>query len=255
MKIAYFSKKITLSLFSCVLLGCSPPHVMSPVDFSKFPLDQYYWNLSNAETENQGQIKILTNTDIQITIEKDKLAIKGGCNFFNAGITYNKPQEFFVGRLASTLKMCFPKLMNQDQSISNFFNQEQISYQLVEDNVAPKLILTNSKLQKLTFIGLPTEEKLYGKNPKKTFIEISPTKLPCTKPSVCYQYRFVSYDEKYRKINSSWQVGIPNIKNYQIKPNSREIVRVKEFTNDNQTIYTFDMIVEQEVLQNNKHSK
>ncbi|QRN41110.1 MAG: META domain-containing protein [Neisseriaceae bacterium] len=242
------NKLLLLPFVAVTLVACSSNN-SDKINFNDINITDYNWHLINIRDKTNRILPELNNTNIQVTFDNNKINFSGGCNNFMSGILLTK-ENFKTNSVASTRMACNKELMKQDQLVSNFFAQNTIEYRIKKiDN---KLILTlkNSQNELLTLNGYPNDEVLYGNDFETIFIEISTKKNShCKSNEKCYQYRFVTYDEKYNKEYSEWRPGLPDIKNYIKKPNVREIVRVKQYpTKGIEKIYVFDMRVEQEPL-------
>ncbi|MBN3859793.1 MAG: META domain-containing protein [Neisseriaceae bacterium] len=242
------NKLLLLPLLALTLAACSS-NSSDKLSSNDVNITDYNWHLVNAKNELNKTIPELNNTKIQVTFDNNKMNFSGGCNNFMSGIMMTK-ENFKTNSMASTMMACSEKLMKQDQLVGKFFDQDTIQYSTQKTDNKVILTLKNSKNELLTLEGSPNDEVLYGNDSETVFIEISAKKNnQCQTNEECYQYRFVTYDEKYSKQYSEWKSGLPEIKNYTKNPNIREIVRVKQYpTKGVEKIYVFDMRVEQETV-------
>lgn len=212
-------------------------------------LADYTWSKQTHEN--------LPPITLNLDAEK-KLSISSGCNHL-MGVWQFDGKQMNTSPLASTLMMCPPHLMAQEQSARQFFNQAHLNVSIdMRHPAQPTLILENMTGQKIKFQGTLKPEAQYKSTGEVIFLEISPTKKACSTSNgskQCLQVKQIQYNDQgvQTRIDESWQVLPVEIQGYEHDSGLRQVIRVKRFNTKPQTAtpeyaYIYDMTVEQEVI-------
>lgn len=187
-----------------------------------------------------------------------RLGISTTCNNLMGSWKIDSNQ-LVIGTLASTMKGCNDKAIQQERLAGQIFDKASIPMLLdVKDINAPTLTLISTNGQRYVFTGKMTPETEYQSQGETMFLEVSPETKSCTgvAPQTCLQVKEIKYNEQGLKTHQdqNWSLFYDNIEGYQHTPKERQVIRVKRYTIKNPAAdqskyaYVHDMTIEREAV-------
>ena len=244
------------------LVSCSSHE---PISTPKKSLSQYDWTLKSATDRHGNRLPAFANTAavpdaVVLKLDAGSFSVASGCNHL-AGNYVLDTNRFTASKLTQSLKACSPNLMAQEDAVRNLFAHTvrlAVSYKVPE-----QLILTTKDGNTWIFAGNLTPEAQYGGGGQKVFLEVAAARESCSHPSVpsyqCLRVRDLTYDTQGGRTNvGNWYYLYEDIQGYDHKPGVRTVLRLKKFarhnapTNAAQEVLVLDMVVESEIVGNNR---
>jgi len=224
-------------------------------------LERYQWTLESATDSQNRRIAMLppgNDHAVLLNFSGSRLNIQGPCNRIIASYQINDGKQLIVrGGPASTMMACDPALMNADRALSRIL-ANPLNVEMNNDS-SPRLRLTSSSNETLTFVGQATPEALYGPG-TRMFLEVSAHEVACEHPPApntrCLQVRERHFDEQGLPAGApgEWHPLHENIEGFTHKEGFRNVLRINRFnrnttsTGASSNLYVLDMIVESELV-------
>jgi heat shock protein HslJ len=224
-------------------------------------LTQYHWQLANAVDQSGAAIDTLLarpSQPVQLDFDARAVSIGNTCNRMHGNYSV-AGGKLTIGNLASTMMACHDRaLVALDQAAGKYL-QGTFKLALDSHGKQPRLTLTTSGGDRLTFAGRPTADTRYGGSGRTMFLEVAPQTTPCSHPPTpdaqCLDVRELHYAANGVKQGKpgEWHALAQGIEGYTHRPGTRNVLRVKRYTlasppaDAASTAYVLDMVVETEL--------
>ena len=225
-------------------------------------LSQYHWNLQSAVNQNNQIIPAFyagkQQPTVTLDINEGRYNLHGSCNRLMGAYTTGN-NTFTGGMLASTNMACAPDARERDGSLALCFSEQKIAYQL-NKQATPTLTFTNSKGEKLVFVGTPTSDTRYGSKPETVFLAVSHQTRACSdgvsRDRQCLLVKEIRYGENGVKTyeDKEWSNFYNQIEGFTHRKDTDTILRVKRYTVANppadasKYAYVLDMVIGQSLV-------
>lgn len=222
-------------------------------------LPRHHWALRDATDASGRRIDALfARADAPITLDfKDgRVSVRNACNHMGGEYAL-AGDTLTVASMQSTLMACAdPKLMALDREAGG--RLEGAMRAALQPGQPPRLTLTTTGGDVLTFEGEPTAETRYGSAGETVFLEVAADTAPCPHPLIpdkqCLQVRELQYDANgVRSGNAgAYRHFYQDIGGYTHEPGVRNVLRVKRYpiahppADAPDSAYVLDMVVESE---------
>lgn len=236
-----------IALLPALLMACQPLQTTQHINQ---PMQQTTQNTAKVLTNYTWSAKTkMSNEPIILHFnQNNRLYIKTGCNGQNTSWSLDG-NTLKTSPMMSTMKMCSPDLMKQEQFVQKMFNNSSLKTEI--NTTSTSLVLTTPNGEILTFEGTLTPEAKYNTQAETIFLEILPEQKTCNTNQKCLQVREIKYNDQGLKaqIPTTWTVIPLNaIEGYQHDPQLKQIIRIKQYKtqiNDQPSkVYIYDMTVE-----------
>ena len=225
-------------------------------------LSQFHWNLQSAVNQNNQTLPVFyagqAQPKVTLDFQEGRFNLHGSCNRMMGSYTATDT-TFAGGMLASTNMGCAPAAMEQDGSLAQFFSEQKIAYKLNKQE-APTLTFTNSKGEKLVFVGNPTADTRYGSKPETVFLAVSHQTRACSdgvsRGRQCLMVKEIRYGENGVKTyeDKEWSNFYDHIEGFTHRKDTDTVLRVKRYNVANPPAdassyaYVLDMVVSQALV-------
>lgn len=264
-------KAITLCAALTLTTACTVPtqnlnnnqmHASNNTESTKTILTDFHWELDRSvDQTGVTSLKWLRaeGEPLVVTFGDQSLNVTGLCNVMNAGYQTDGAQ-IKISQVVGTLRMCADQsLMHYERNVAQLLPQASSWGAAAIESESPSLSIKFEDGTIWFLNGTPTDAKLYGAAGETIFIEVAARPVACSDPNIpnrqCLNTRTIEYDNAgIKQKYGSWQPFYGYIKNYQHQEGTRNILRVKRYTNPNPPadassyIYVLDMVVESELM-------
>lgn len=219
-------------------------------------LTQYHWRLVNAVDKSGRRIDALfarPDQPLQLDFDANAVSVSNTCNRMRGSYSIAGGKLTF-GNLASTLMACNDPALAALDAAAGKTLQGTFTLALDVRGKQPRLTLSITGGNKLTFAGTPTDTTRYGGEGETLFLEVAPRTRPCPTPpsSQCLYVRELHYGANGVRAGrpGDWHVLAQDIQGYTHQRGTRNVLRVKRYKVANppadasSTAYVLDMVVE-----------
>jgi heat shock protein HslJ len=263
-------KLLAAALLALALVACAGPRPASdpttvttsaqpPTDVAGV-LTGYHWQLASATDAAGARIAALLvrpERPVTLTFNGRGVAVQNACNAMHAQYTL-AGDTLELDRFLSTMMACAdPAVSALDRAVTATLHGP-LTLAIDTRGARPRLALTTSSGERLTFDGTPTAATRYGSEGEVEFLEVAAAPIACPNGAPgaqCLNVREVHYDAQGLRTGEPgpWHALGEPIEGYTHQPGVRNVLRVRRFTiahperHGANVAYVLDMVVESEI--------